>query len=116
MPKVNLTLRLRKWTICNAKSTGAGYVQSIRIQEGTAAASSASCCRQLQLDILEAGKERSFEMHCVADFCVIPMGVDAGVSKWIAEAQKVLEKSGLNYEMHGYGYANLDLEHSQSVS
>lgn len=46
---------------------------------------------------------RSSTMHCVADFCVIPMGVEAGVSKWIAEAQRVVEKSGLKHEMHGYG-------------
>lgn len=42
-------------------------------------------------------------MHCVADFCVIPMGVEVGVSKWIAEAQRVVEASGLTYNMHGYG-------------
>lgn len=42
-------------------------------------------------------------MHCVADFCIIPMGVETGVSKYIAEAQKVLEKSGLKYKLHGYG-------------
>lgn len=31
------------------------------------------------------------------------MGVETGVSKYIAEAQKVLEKSGLKYKLHGYG-------------
>lgn len=43
-------------------------------------------------------------MHAVADFCLIPMGVDEiGVSKYIAACQRVCEKSGLEYKMHGYG-------------
>ncbi|GAA6026996.1 hypothetical protein JCM8097_006026 [Rhodosporidiobolus ruineniae] len=42
-------------------------------------------------------------MYCTADICLIPMGVEASVSKYIAEAQRVLQKSGLKYEMHGYG-------------
>ncbi|BGP38018.1 UPF0045 protein M15 [Rhodotorula kratochvilovae] len=31
------------------------------------------------------------------------MGVETGVSKYIAECQRVLDKSGLKYELHGYG-------------
>ncbi|GAA5841567.1 hypothetical protein JCM11251_001263 [Rhodosporidiobolus azoricus] len=42
-------------------------------------------------------------MHCVADACIVPMGVEASVSKYVAEMQRVLKKSGLKYEMHGYG-------------
>lgn len=63
-------------------------------------------------------------MHCVADFCIIPVGVSASVTQYIAEAQRVLEKTGLKvslrnenssrvrrpaadspdqYELHGYG-------------
>ncbi|ORY72248.1 YkoF-like protein [Leucosporidium creatinivorum] len=43
-------------------------------------------------------------MHCVADFCLVPMGVDTvGVTKYIAECQRVLDKSGLSYQLHGYG-------------
>ncbi|POY74367.1 hypothetical protein BMF94_2561 [Rhodotorula taiwanensis] len=43
-------------------------------------------------------------MHAVADFCLVPMGIqEVGVSKYIAECQRVLEKSGLKYELHGYG-------------
>ncbi|KWU46474.1 hypothetical protein RHOSPDRAFT_31930 [Rhodotorula sp. JG-1b] len=53
-----------------------------------------------------------------ADFCLVPMGVEVSVSKYIAECQRVLEKSGLKYEaslvslaptvsegsqLHGYG-------------
>ncbi|GAA6051176.1 hypothetical protein JCM3770_002575 [Rhodotorula araucariae] len=42
-------------------------------------------------------------MHAVADFCAVPMGVETGVSKYIAEIQRVLAASGLKYELHGYG-------------
>ncbi|GAA5938381.1 hypothetical protein JCM3775_000877 [Rhodotorula graminis] len=42
-------------------------------------------------------------MHAVADFCLVPMGVEVSVSKYIAECQRVLEQSGLKYELHGYG-------------
>lgn len=31
------------------------------------------------------------------------MGVEASVTKYIAEAQRVLGASGLKFEMHGYG-------------
>lgn len=41
--------------------------------------------------------------HVVADFCIIPLGVEASVSPYIIECQKVLKKSGLNYLMHSYG-------------
>lgn len=34
-------------------------------------------------------------MHCVADFCVVPVGVSTSVTVYIAEAQRVLEKTGL---------------------
>ncbi|ORY83295.1 YkoF-like protein [Protomyces lactucae-debilis] len=43
-------------------------------------------------------------MHCVADFCVIPMSTpSASVSEYIAEAQRVLQKTGLKFQMHSYG-------------
>ncbi|MBW0486340.1 hypothetical protein O181_026055 [Austropuccinia psidii MF-1] len=43
--------------------------------------------------------------NCTADFCLIPMGGDEGASvgKYIAECQRVLSKTGLEYKMHGYG-------------
>ncbi|BFZ55181.1 hypothetical protein PYCC9005_002221 [Savitreella phatthalungensis] len=31
------------------------------------------------------------------------MGVETSVTKYISEAQRVLEKTGLKYELHGYG-------------
>ncbi|GAA6023674.1 hypothetical protein JCM10207_008745 [Rhodosporidiobolus poonsookiae] len=43
-------------------------------------------------------------MHCTADICLIPIGTgETSVSRHIAECQRVLEKSGLKYQMHGYG-------------
>lgn len=32
---------------------------------------------------------------------------DVGVSKYIAEVQRVLEKSGLEHKLHGYGTGTL---------
>ncbi|KAI0039552.1 hypothetical protein FA95DRAFT_1567113 [Auriscalpium vulgare] len=47
----------------------------------------------------------SKELYAVADFCLIPIGTgnDASVSEYIAECARVLDKSGLKYQMHGYG-------------
>ncbi|GAA5868313.1 hypothetical protein JCM1840_005632 [Sporobolomyces johnsonii] len=42
-------------------------------------------------------------MHAVADVCIVPMGTEASVSKYIAETQRVLERTGLKYQLHGYG-------------
>ncbi|ORY26259.1 YkoF-like protein [Naematelia encephala] len=44
------------------------------------------------------------ELYAVADFCLIPMGLGVpSVGPQIAECQRVLEKSGLEYKLHGYG-------------
>ncbi|KAG9084424.1 hypothetical protein FS749_005241 [Ceratobasidium sp. UAMH 11750] len=46
----------------------------------------------------------SSELYATADFCLIPMGTgDPSVGPQIAECQRVLEKSGLTYKLHGYG-------------
>lgn len=42
-------------------------------------------------------------MNVIADLCVIPLGVGTSVSKYVVACQKVLEKSGLKYQMHAYG-------------
>jgi len=50
--------------------------------------------------------QQSTEMtQCTADFCLIPIGGEDGASvgKYIAECQRVLAKTGLEYKMHGYG-------------
>ncbi|KAI9711003.1 MAG: hypothetical protein M1820_002441 [Bogoriella megaspora] len=42
--------------------------------------------------------------HCTADFCLIPLGTPtASVSKEVADVQRLLKKSGLNYSMHSAG-------------
>ncbi|PWW77410.1 DUF77-domain-containing protein [Tuber magnatum] len=39
-----------------------------------------------------------------ADFCLIPIGTgDTSVSKHVADVQRLLKKSGLNYHMHSAG-------------
>lgn len=46
----------------------------------------------------------SDQLYAIADFCLIPMGLPVpSVGPQIAECQKVLEKSGLEYKLHGYG-------------
>lgn len=41
---------------------------------------------------------------CTADFCLIPLGTStASVSKEVAEVQRLLKRSGLNYSMHSAG-------------
>lgn len=42
-------------------------------------------------------------MKVIADLCVVPIGVGVSVSSYIAACQKVLEKSGLAYQLHAYG-------------
>ncbi|BEI91722.1 uncharacterized protein CcaverHIS019_0405420 [Cutaneotrichosporon cavernicola] len=43
-------------------------------------------------------------LYAVADFCLIPMGLPTpSVGPQIAECQRILEKSGLEYRLHGYG-------------
>lgn len=44
------------------------------------------------------------DLYAVADFCLIPMGTgESSVAEHIAECQRILEKSGLTFKMHGYG-------------
>ncbi|KAJ7632939.1 YkoF-like protein [Roridomyces roridus] len=40
------------------------------------------------------------DLYAVADFCLIPMGTgEPSVAEYIAECQRVLEKSGLQYKV-----------------
>jgi len=44
------------------------------------------------------------DLYAVADFCLIPMGTgESSVAEYIAECQRVLEKAGVTFKMHGYG-------------
>lgn len=42
-------------------------------------------------------------MKVMIDLCVIPLGVGVSVSDYVAACQKILEQSGLSYQMHAYG-------------
>lgn len=42
-------------------------------------------------------------MKASVDLCVIPLGVGVSVSEYVAECQRVLAASGLDYQMHSWG-------------
>ena len=42
-------------------------------------------------------------MQVIVDFCLIPLGVGVSLSPYISECQRLLKKSGLQYQMHAYG-------------
>ncbi|TXT12253.1 uncharacterized protein COLE_02663 [Cutaneotrichosporon oleaginosum] len=51
-----------------------------------------------------SNQKSSNTLYAVADFCLIPMGLPTpSVGPQIAECQRVLEKSGLEYRLSGYG-------------
>lgn len=42
-------------------------------------------------------------MFVIVDFTVIPIGVGVSLSKYVVECQRILEESGLSYQMHANG-------------
>lgn len=42
-------------------------------------------------------------MKAIVDFSVIPIGVGQSLSPYVAACQRVLEESGLHYELHPNG-------------
>jgi uncharacterized protein (TIGR00106 family) len=42
-------------------------------------------------------------MHAMVDLCVVPIGADVSVSRYIAECERVIEAAGLHPELHPYG-------------
>jgi len=42
-------------------------------------------------------------MKVILDLCVVPLGVGVSLGKYIAECEKVLQKSGLKTQLHAYG-------------
>lgn len=42
-------------------------------------------------------------MKLIADFCIIPLGVELSLSPYIAECQRILADAGLKHELHAYG-------------
>ena len=48
-------------------------------------------------------------MNTIAEFTIIPIGVGVSLAKYVAVCEKVLEESGLSYELHANG-TNLEGE------
>ena len=42
-------------------------------------------------------------MKVIADFCIVPLGVTASVSKYVTKAHEILMAAGLNARLHAYG-------------
>lgn len=42
-------------------------------------------------------------MQITAEICVIPMGADVSVSRYVAACEPILEAAGLNPVLHAYG-------------
>lgn len=42
-------------------------------------------------------------MHVIIDLCVVPIGVGASVSSYVAVCQRVIRDSGLSHQMHANG-------------
>ena len=48
-------------------------------------------------------------MHVIVDFTLVPVGAGISLSPYVAEVERILEKSGLNHELHANG-TNLEGE------
>lgn len=42
-------------------------------------------------------------MHVIADLSVIPIGVGASVSDYVAACERVIGEAGLNHRLHAHG-------------
>ena len=42
-------------------------------------------------------------MKLIADFCIIPLGAELSLSRYIAECQRILSDAGLKHTLHAYG-------------
>ncbi|HMB70008.1 MAG TPA: MTH1187 family thiamine-binding protein [bacterium] len=42
-------------------------------------------------------------MNCIADICVVPIGVGVSVSRHVAACENVFRDAGLSYQLHAYG-------------
>lgn len=42
-------------------------------------------------------------MHVIADLSVIPIGVGASVSDYVAACERVIEEAGLDHRLHAHG-------------
>ncbi len=48
-------------------------------------------------------------MHVIVDFTVVPVGAGTSLSGYVAEVERVLQGTGLHYELHANG-TNLEGE------
>jgi uncharacterized protein (TIGR00106 family) len=42
-------------------------------------------------------------MHVIVDFTVVPIGVGVSLSEYIAACERILQATGLTYELHANG-------------
>jgi uncharacterized protein (TIGR00106 family) len=42
-------------------------------------------------------------MHVIVDFTVVPVGVGVSLSEYVATCERILQESGLTYELHANG-------------
>jgi uncharacterized protein (TIGR00106 family) len=42
-------------------------------------------------------------MHVIVDFTIVPIGTGVSLSKYIAACERILQESGLVYELHANG-------------
>lgn len=42
-------------------------------------------------------------MNVILDLCIVPIGVGVSLSEYIAECERVLDKAGLETQLHPYG-------------
>ncbi|GAB2784154.1 MTH1187 family thiamine-binding protein [Halomonas shantousis] len=42
-------------------------------------------------------------MHVIIDLCVVPLGVGASVSPYVAECARIIDASGLEHRLHAFG-------------
>jgi len=54
-------------------------------------------------------------MKVIADLCVVPLGIGVSMGEYIAECEKILEKSGLKTQLHAYG-TNIEGEWDQVMA
>jgi len=54
-------------------------------------------------------------MNVIADVCIVPLVKETSLSRYIAEVENILEKSGLKPRLHAYG-TNVEGEWDQVMS
>lgn len=42
-------------------------------------------------------------MHVIAEFTIVPIGVGVSLSSYVAACERILQQSGLTYELHANG-------------